>query len=89
MADAIGWRDFFIFTIVTGIPGCTFPTSVSTTSAESCTVSRLAIVMITWLVLRVLGQAGLVRGKRIKQWTFYRRDEKRIAAVKRALRSAW
>jgi ArsR family transcriptional regulator len=39
--------------------------------------------------LRVLTQAGLVRGKRIKQWTFYRRDEKRIAAVKRELRSAW
>jgi ArsR family transcriptional regulator len=39
--------------------------------------------------LRVLSQAGLVKGKRIKQWTFYRRDEKRIAAVKRALRSAW
>ena len=39
--------------------------------------------------LRVLTQAGLVRGKRIKQWTFYRRDEKRIAAVKRTLRSAW
>jgi ArsR family transcriptional regulator len=39
--------------------------------------------------LRVLSQAGLVRGKRIKQWTFYRRDEKQIAAVKRALRSAW
>jgi len=39
--------------------------------------------------LRVLTQAGLVRGKRIKQWTFYRRDEKTIAAVKRALRSAW
>ena len=39
--------------------------------------------------LRVLTQAGLVRGRRIKQWTFYRRDEKRIAAVKRTLRSAW
>jgi ArsR family transcriptional regulator len=39
--------------------------------------------------LRVLTQAGLLRPKRIKQWTFYRRDEKRIAAVKRALRSAW
>jgi DNA-binding transcriptional ArsR family regulator len=39
--------------------------------------------------LRVLSQAGLVRGKRIKQWTFYRRDETRIAAVKRTLRSAW
>ena len=39
--------------------------------------------------LRVLTRAGLVRPKRIKQWTFYRRDEKRIAAVKRALRSGW
>ena len=39
--------------------------------------------------LKVLSQAGLVRGKRIKQWIFYRRDEKRIAEVKRALRSAW
>lgn len=39
--------------------------------------------------LRILTQAGLVKGKRIKQWTFYKRDEKRIAAVKRAFRSAW
>jgi DNA-binding transcriptional ArsR family regulator len=39
--------------------------------------------------LRILIQAGLVRGKRIKQWTFYKRDEKRIAEVKRAFRSAW
>lgn len=39
--------------------------------------------------LKVLSRAGLVRPKRIKQWTFYRRDEKRIAAVKRAFRSAW
>jgi DNA-binding transcriptional ArsR family regulator len=39
--------------------------------------------------LRVLAQAGLVRGRRIRQWTFYRRDEKRIAAVKREFRSAW
>src|SRR6476660_4700929 len=38
--------------------------------------------------LKILSQAGLVRGKRIKQWTFYRRDEKRIAEVKRAFRSA-
>ena len=27
-------------------------------------------------------------GKRIKQWTFYKRDEKRIAEVKRAFREA-
>lgn len=39
--------------------------------------------------LRILTQAGLVRTNRIKQWTFYKRDEKRIAEVKRALRSAW
>jgi DNA-binding transcriptional ArsR family regulator len=35
--------------------------------------------------MRVLAQAGLVRGKRIKQWTFYRRDEARIREVKRSL----
>jgi ArsR family transcriptional regulator len=35
--------------------------------------------------MRVLSQAGLVRGKRIKQWTFYRRDEKRIRELKRTL----
>ncbi|HEV7920126.1 MAG TPA: metalloregulator ArsR/SmtB family transcription factor [Thermoanaerobaculia bacterium] len=39
--------------------------------------------------LRVLVQAGLVRAKRIKQWTFYKRDEKRIAEAKKAFRSAW
>src|SRR4029434_9764877 len=39
--------------------------------------------------LRILSHVGLVRAKRIKQWTFYRRDEKRIAEVKRAFRSAW
>ena len=39
--------------------------------------------------MKVLSQAGLVRAKRIKQWTFYKRDEKRIAEVKRAFRSAW
>ena len=36
--------------------------------------------------LRVLAQAGLIRGKRIKQWTFYKRDEKRLAELKRALK---
>ena len=30
--------------------------------------------------LKVLTQAGLLRGKRIKQWTFYRRDEDSIRA---------
>jgi DNA-binding transcriptional ArsR family regulator len=32
--------------------------------------------------MRVLVQAGLVRPKRIKQWTFYRRDDDRIKAIK-------
>ena len=35
--------------------------------------------------MRVLVQAGLVRPKRIKQWTFYRRDEARIGAIKTEL----
>ena len=38
--------------------------------------------------LRILTQARLIRPKRIKQWTFYTRDERRIAAVKRAFHSA-
>jgi len=32
--------------------------------------------------LKILSQAGLVRGKRIKQWTFYRRDEAKIKDLK-------
>jgi ArsR family transcriptional regulator len=34
--------------------------------------------------LRILAQAGLIRPKRIKQWTFYRRDEARIRRLKRS-----
>lgn len=33
--------------------------------------------------LRILTQAGFIQGKRIKQWTFYRRDEKGIKELKR------
>jgi len=36
--------------------------------------------------MRLLVESGLVRGKRIKQWTFYRRDEHRIAEFLSALR---
>src|SRR5882724_12807721 len=36
--------------------------------------------------MRVLVGAGLVRPKRIRQWTFYRRDEARIRALKVAIR---
>jgi DNA-binding transcriptional ArsR family regulator len=35
--------------------------------------------------MRVLTDAGLVTAKRIKQWTFYKRDEARIAEFKRWL----
>ena len=35
--------------------------------------------------LKILAQAGLVRGKKIKQWTFYKRNETQIAALKRSI----
>ena len=35
--------------------------------------------------LKILQQAGLVRGKRIKQWTFYKRDEARIRKIKKLI----
>jgi ArsR family transcriptional regulator len=35
--------------------------------------------------LKVLTQAGLLRARRIKQWTFYQRDEARLAEVKAGL----
>src|SRR5580700_5430881 len=35
--------------------------------------------------LKVLSQVGLLRAKRIKQWTFYRRDEVRIREIKKAI----
>ncbi len=38
--------------------------------------------------MRVLTGAGLVRAKRIKQWTMYQRDEERIAAAKRAIQDS-
>ena len=39
--------------------------------------------------LRVLSRAGLVRGKKIKQWVFYKRDELRIRQAKQALNRDW
>ena len=39
--------------------------------------------------LRLLTQAGFLKTKRIKQWTFYKRDEKRIAELRRLFRDAW
>jgi ArsR family transcriptional regulator len=35
--------------------------------------------------LKVLTASGLLSAKRIKQWTFYRRDERRIDEVKRMM----
>ena len=35
--------------------------------------------------MRVLTQAGLVQSKKIKQWTFYKRNERRIKEFKRSL----
>jgi DNA-binding transcriptional ArsR family regulator len=37
--------------------------------------------------LKILQQAGLVRAKRIKQWTFYKRNEGRIGRIKRLIAS--
>jgi DNA-binding transcriptional ArsR family regulator len=38
--------------------------------------------------MRILTDAGLVRTKRIKGWTMYKRDEKAIAAAKEAIRES-
>ena len=39
--------------------------------------------------LKILAALGLIQTKRIKQWTFYRRDEKRIAEARRVLRESF
>ena len=35
--------------------------------------------------LKILMRTGLIRGKRIKQWTFYKRDESRIRKFKKLI----
>ena len=35
--------------------------------------------------LRILSQSALLTSKRVKQWTFYKRDEAYISRVKRAI----
>ena len=35
--------------------------------------------------LNILVRAGIIRGKRIKQWIFYKRDERAIRKAKRTL----
>lgn len=37
--------------------------------------------------LQTLARAGLVTSKRVGQWTFYKRDERAIKALKRQLQS--
>ena len=37
--------------------------------------------------LKILAGAGLIRGRRIKQWTFYKRNEVQISALKRIIAS--
>jgi len=39
--------------------------------------------------LKLLSRAGLVRGKKIKQWVFYQRVEDRIALAKEELAGDW
>jgi DNA-binding transcriptional ArsR family regulator len=39
--------------------------------------------------LKVLSRAGLIRGKKIKQWVFYQRDEARIKQARRSLGGDW
>lgn len=39
--------------------------------------------------LRVLSRAGLIEGKKIKQWVFYQRNEARIADAKDMLGGDW
>jgi DNA-binding transcriptional ArsR family regulator len=35
--------------------------------------------------LKILTAAGLIRGKRIKQWTFYKRDEAEIKRMRKMI----
>ena len=52
-----------------------------------CGVQLAKLLRISQLSehMRVLSQAGLVKATRIKQWTFYQRDEKRIKELKRVI----
>lgn len=38
--------------------------------------------------LNILADAGLIRGKKVKQWTFYKRDEKAVERAKRMFQAA-
>jgi ArsR family transcriptional regulator len=48
--------------------------------------SKLAVATPTATVhLQALARAGLVTSKRVRQWTFYRRDDAAIAALARRI----
>ena len=40
-------------------------------------------------LVSLLGRAGLLRSKKVKQWVFYRRDEERIARARAELGGQW
>ena len=48
-----------------------------------------ATLRVPWeaMTLRILVDAGFLTGKKIKQWIFYRRDEKEIAAFLKTARN--
>jgi hypothetical protein len=70
---------------------CAAPNSSGPNSGQNdnCEWTVLANKTFTQATLsehmRVLVQAGLVRSKRIKQWIFYKRDERRIREIKKAI----
>ncbi|HMH44134.1 MAG TPA: helix-turn-helix domain-containing protein [Pyrinomonadaceae bacterium] len=35
--------------------------------------------------LKILSRVGLLKSKRVKQWTFYKRDEAKIREIKKAI----
>lgn len=39
--------------------------------------------------LKILSQSGFLKSKRIKQWTFYKRDEKYIKEIKKAISASF
>ncbi len=53
--------------------------------AQKLGVSRVACAQH----LRVLHEAGLIRGKKTKRWVFYQRDDDRIAQVKQQFARDW
>ncbi|MCZ8547517.1 helix-turn-helix domain-containing protein [Mesorhizobium qingshengii] len=74
-------------------PRAHFPRQVDGDLVEDgvCALSIAEKLGITQATLsehmRVLTQAGLLRTRRIKQWTFYRRDEDRIADTRALIQS--